>query len=309
MKCPLLLTALATLVLATSCAGSETESEKEIVGKDKSNGKRIYSERFEPWGIEPFTLNGDIESITIASYEVADIGGETIIENCPSKLIIKFNERGDIIEESYLKDDRLESRYTFAYDLLGKTTEYHYNSDGSLSGKYYYTYDSKGNILEAATHCSDDSLKIKTFCRCKYDQQGNRIEKAHYDSEGSLAVKYCYKYKYNSQGKPIEKLYLDDNGSPRDKDVYSYDSQGNVIEHKRLRYNHDGELDRETTSSYNYDSQGNCTKEVYYNSDNPQKRTFINKFDSHGNMVESIMYKGDMMTPSYKEERTIVYRE
>jgi hypothetical protein len=36
---------------------------------------------------------------------------------------------------------------------------------------------------------------------------------------------------------------------------------------------------------------------------------YLNKYDSQGNMIETIEYKGEIMTPVSKTEQVIVYRK
>ena len=73
-------------------------------------------------------LYGDVESVTISEYGVEDKFGEVVKGDLESRVIVKFNEKGDVIEGTQ------------------------YNSDGSLDSKYIYKYDSKGNIIECTKY-------------------------------------------------------------------------------------------------------------------------------------------------------------
>ena len=77
MKKSILFTALAALLVATSCAGSDTseQSTKQNSTEQTANPKKEAPER-KGWGDDP--LYGDIESVTITNYDVADKSGEIV---------------------------------------------------------------------------------------------------------------------------------------------------------------------------------------------------------------------------------------
>ena len=226
MKRPILFIALAALLVATSCAGS---------GSDSKPAKKEAPERK---GWSGGSLYGDVESVTITRYKLSDKFGEVVkdIDTDYSKEVYKFNSNGDVEEYS------------------------EYNAfSGALDCKSLYKYDSQGNMIEEAEYNSDGSLRWKHLD--KYDSQGNLIEQAYYNSDGWLKGKSLYKYKYDTQGNEIEQAcyyvgVFDDNY----KYISKYDSQGNKIE--VARYDSDGSLDHKYI--YKYDSQGNWIEKVEY---------------------------------------------
>ena len=114
------------------------------------------------WDIEGNDpLYGNVESITITRYELADKFGEIVKKSTLDKASSKFNSKGDVIE------------------LL------EYNSDGSLSYKWLYKYDSQGKMIENASYMSSrEPSEEKTLY--KYNAQGKTAEEAYYKSDGSL---------------------------------------------------------------------------------------------------------------------------
>ena len=164
MKRPILVAALAVLLVATSCAGS---------GSDSKPAKKEAPERK---GWSEGSLYGDVESIAITVYALTEKFGELVKDKIYEKEVYKFNPKGDVTEKAC------------------------YNSDGLLSCKYLYKYDSQGNQVELAYYDYGCSLSCKYLN--KYDSQGNQVEQAHYDSNGSLISKVIYKY--DSQGNQIE---------------------------------------------------------------------------------------------------------
>ena len=146
MKRPILLTALVVLLVATSCAGS---------GSDSKPTKKEAPER-KGWNGVP--LYGDVESIAITYYTLTEKFGELVKDEIYEKDVYKFNPKGDVAEAA------------------------RYNSyDGSLSWKDIGKYDSQGNCIEADRYNSDGSLSRKDIF--KYDSQGNCIEYVEYEGE------------------------------------------------------------------------------------------------------------------------------
>ena len=89
----------------------------------------------EGWGDSP--LYGNVESVTITNYVLAEKFGEIVKDMIDYKEVYKFNQKGDVIEKA------------------------DYKSDGSLSGKWLYKYDSQGKLIERAICNSYGSLGSK----------------------------------------------------------------------------------------------------------------------------------------------------
>ena len=141
MKKSILFTALVALLVATSCAGSGTTSEETATPAKKKAPER------EGWGDD--SLYGDVESVSITIYDVAEKFGEIVKDKVDDKDVYRFNQKGDVIEMA------------------------NHNSDGSLEGNCLYKYDSQSNMIEEAKYNPDGSLRYKYLY--KYDSQSNKI--------------------------------------------------------------------------------------------------------------------------------------
>ena len=108
-----------TLLVATSCAGS---------GSDSKPAKKEAPERK---GWSEGSLYGDVESIAITYYALTEKFGELVKDEIYGKKVYKFNPKGDVTEAA------------------------RYNSDGSLDNKYLYKYDSQGNCIEEVEYEGD----------------------------------------------------------------------------------------------------------------------------------------------------------
>ena len=326
MKRTFLFTALAAMLVATSCAGSGSKSEAESISTKKEAPKR------QGWDNEIYgPLYGNVESITVTLYHLTEKNGEVVkngikckdnykfdregnvVEKTSydsddlqvEKDLYKYDSRGNMIEEdySYYRGSGYKSKNTYKYDSQGNIVERELYHDGSLSGRYLYKYDSQGNMIEEAHYDGDGSLYLKRLC--KYDSQGNEIEVAHYNGDGSLTLLSESLYKYDSQGKMIESA-VSYNGSLPQTAIYKYDSQGNIIE--VAWYDCVDVLECEFC--YKYDSRGNMIEEdysYYRSSGYKSKNTY--KYDPQNNYIERVRYEGEAMMPVDVNVREIVYRE
>ena len=170
MKKSILFTALVALLVATSCASST----------EQTGNQKPKAPKREGWNDGP--LYGDVESVTITEYDLAEKFGEIVKDKMKNKATYKFNLNGDVVEIAY------------------------YNSDGSLRWKELYKYDAQGKKIEEAEYYPDGSLSRKETY--KYDSQGNKIEWTWYNFDGSLSSKTIYKY--DSQGNEIEMAVIDE---------------------------------------------------------------------------------------------------
>ena len=127
-----------------------------------------------------------------------------------------------------------------------------------------------------------------------YDIKGNRIKKNEYDVQTT--------YLYDEEGNCIGSTNTISHFEQRayifvpTKRIFKLDERGNKT--KELRYNEDGLL--LGWSEYIYDDITNEMKELSYRSEGNLERTCLLKFDTNGNMIESlgITYdnKGDTLT-------------
>ncbi len=297
----------------------KAEDVIEVINKAITNGELVSENGFQAatrgvkrakrpkrqgWdGGEEQPLYGDIESVVITKYKLAEKSGEIVKDKILSKTAYKFNQKGDVIEKvnENNSDGSLRWNYLYKYDSQGNMIEEtSYNSYGSLDRKWLTKYDYQGNEIEVVWY-NPDGLPIGRHA-CKYDSQGNEIEEVWYEPDGSLSSKTIYKY--DSQGNKVEKIEYDTDGSWK-KTLYKYDSQGNKIEQDY--YNSDGWFLSKVSPKY--DSQGNLIEVAEYKRDGALASKVSFKYDSHSNVVKAIVYEGEKMTPKYMEVREIVYRE
>jgi hypothetical protein len=164
-----------------------------------------------------------------------------------------FNEKGNEIEENeYKLDGSLYNRAICKYDVKDNRIEMDfYNSENCFLEKFTYNYDDKGNMIEKNGYSFDDSLWSKIIY--KYDLNGNNIEESN--------SKYKYIYKYDDKGNKTE-YYNCLDSSFFTKTIYKYDEKGNYIE--EIIYNLDGSIYSKYTFKYEYDSYGNWLKKIRY---------------------------------------------
>jgi hypothetical protein len=107
-----------------------------------------------------------------------------------SKTSIKYNEKGEKIEEVEFKDEKVNRRDSFKYDNKGRLVE----EDVSVNDypvKTLYKYNLAGKVIEKKRF-ADGILKERLTM--KYDDMGNDIEDDRYDGKDSLTDSYITTY-------------------------------------------------------------------------------------------------------------------
>jgi len=226
-------------------------------------------------------LKGRIKQVKENVYKAEDklgviVQGEKLSSPLSQNYIAKYDSRGNTIE--WLQDDRV--------------------NDNERNHKFTYQYDEQGNKLERKGYKFDGTLDAKwTY---KYDKKGILLEENIYSPEGVLQI--TTKSTYNENGNKIEESSVYSNGSLNNKELFKYDEKGNLIELNRnspwdslnfkgaycckvYHYTYDDKSIK--TSGTGYDSKGNIS--------------FISKFDSRKNLIESNSYnKVDNKNIEYK---------
>jgi YD repeat-containing protein len=105
-------------------------------------------------------FHGNIETIVETEYNLSTKFGEEQIGDMSRKIITKFNNDGNVIEQN------------------------RYDSHGALMVKWKYTYDENGNMIERNMYDSDVESEVKW--KCTYDENDNIIEKREYEVDGVL---------------------------------------------------------------------------------------------------------------------------
>ncbi|MBQ6613325.1 MAG: RHS repeat protein, partial [Alistipes sp.] len=135
---------------------------------------------------EDIALYGDVESVTMTTYEALD-DSEDITQGDQYYKGYYFNEAGDVFYwESLYSFHASYGKTIYKYDSTGTRIEEakYCRVDGTLLSMCAYKYNSAGNLTEATEYDSDGSLDRSTIY--KYDASGNMIEEAKYMSDSSL---------------------------------------------------------------------------------------------------------------------------
>lgn len=183
-----------------------------------------------------YNSDGSLHSEYTFSYnkkgEVIENSGEetlSIISNQKPEryhFIYKYDNSGNIIEQSYFKSKKFLQKYSYKYNIENNIIEQdYYKSIDKLDSKNKYIYDDKGNIIERNLYESNGKLQYRYLS--KFDDNGNEIEIQSYKPDGSLVYRgtfeydnygniisgrgYTYKYEYDKNGNWISKIEFSDN--------------------------------------------------------------------------------------------------
>lgn len=290
----------------------------------------------ERYGLD-LRLFGDVESLTIKSYDATTKFGEVVTE-LDRAAFYQFNAAGDVtecvIDYEDSKDDISREGIKYEYNSDGKvsrmvesttyydidnyeyTTEedvttYRYNAEGlctqrvltyshGTSIKTTFKYDDKGRETEWRSYYSDGALD--EVCKKWYDSKGNIIRQTHYNNDGS--EKSCVTYKYDKRGKCIELVSESDYWCSRA--TYRYNSQGLMT---ALRvYDGDDEYALESEFRLKYNAAGALIESQQISYDDLDTDIYDEKItiDKHNNITRIDYYEnGDIISVA---EFDIVYR-
>lgn len=242
----------------------------------------------ERYGLD-WQLFGDVESLTINSYDATTKFGEVVTE-FDSATFYQFNAAGDVTE-CVIDCEESEG------DIIGEGVKYEYNSDGKISRMvesttYYdidnyeyttaedvttYRYNAEG-LCSQRVLCYNSGMSMMTTF--KYDDKGRETEWRSYDSDGALD-EVCKKV-YDSKGNIIRQTHYNNDGSEKSCATYKYDKRGKCIE---LVSESDYWCRRYT---YRYNSQGLMTAQRVYDGDEyALESEFRLKYNAAGALIES----------------------
>lgn len=201
-------------------------------------------------------LKSKVKSIQSKDYVAVEKFGEAQKEKLDICRKDKFNEKGNIVQLTYLKENgSIEEKVTFKYsDKENKIEENDYDSIGNLLRKEIYIYYTNENKIQEWEYDSNGNLNGRfTY---KYDDKGNVFEFYSYKDNGALNWKNTYRY--DDKGYKIEEN-LDS-----DKYTFMNDDKGNEIETKLFKS--DGRITK-YTFKYSYDKKSNWIKKITYKDD------------------------------------------
>jgi antitoxin component YwqK of YwqJK toxin-antitoxin module len=197
---------------------------------------------------------------------------------------VTYDRNGNMIEQAFYNPKDQSSpdlREVFSYDGEGhKTQETEYDAHGKLDSARLFTYSPKQQLVRIEHHLGDGALK--EYVTIAYNEDGQVTDERQYSGDGSLMSEW--RYSYESQRKKIAESF-----SPHGnyKEVYLYDPNGNTI--SQTRYDSDGEVEQNTTSSY--DEKGQLVRTVNTGKDVPTRSELIDKYDDRGNPIETSHYE------------------
>lgn len=149
------------------------------------------------------------------------------------KSIFRYNDKGDLIEESgYHSDGSVKNKVLVEYNAAGqKTKEKWYNSNGSLIWTKVFQYDEKGNLTEDITYTKDDKFFSKN--NYVYDGKGNKV-KWIYSTDSPVG--FMIVYKRNKKENHVEALQYNAEEVLTGKLIYKYNDKGNLSEEEEYDY-------------------------------------------------------------------------
>jgi hypothetical protein len=154
-------------------------------------------------------------------------------------------------------------------------------------------FDPRGNLLSKDQFNSSGNREWRTIW--KYDGQGNPIESATYHFKSAISKRVN---KYNSANKLIESNAFDETGKNVEREIARSDSTGHAM---RVVYSFEKGMLVKTSESFYDENDKNV--EIYYFTDERLIGKEINRFDSRGNRIETII-----QYPVKKEERITHYK-
>ncbi|MGL5273801.1 MAG: hypothetical protein ACRC8J_10035, partial [Phocaeicola sp.] len=215
--------------------------------------------------------------------------GKLLLKNTQySAKISKYNENGNLIEESFLNDKNEPCKGPNGFAKL----KFEYDANGFLSSiKYYdlsnslclyngvagelYTIDERGNCIKEIPIGLDGNQSTNDYeIRRTFDKNDNLLTIAYYDK--GVPIKNGYhkiEYTYNSRNQKISTKYYDVHGKlvAKDDDKYAieryeYNNQGYIIKTDYFGTNEQPIECKDGWSSVANirNSMGQAVKNIYY---------------------------------------------
>lgn len=262
MKTNIYLLTLLTFICSCNAVNIENKDNDRVKSNVKGAIRSVRESYFradkQPGNTEEsFESRGGFETVFNAqgykmSYTAHESDGKI-----SSKILYKYDDKNNLIEEETYYGDELSSRELYKYDdkdnLIEKTT---LDPEGKLTLRQLYKNNDRGNIIEERHHNNEDVLYNKIVF--EYDQKNNVTEENHYDADDLHCRKF--KYKYDDAGNRIEEdmhSLLDDTFDY--KNQFKYDAKGNVIE--RLDLSDKSSL---LIYEYEFDKTGNWIRSTSF---------------------------------------------
>ncbi|MCL2328078.1 MAG: hypothetical protein FWC39_06140 [Bacteroidetes bacterium] len=237
-------------------------------------------------------------------------------EFVPTKIIIKYNDKGQKIEKRTYHDGQLDSTITWKYNDKGSLIEKDsYDANKVLFSKTKWKrnandnvmeeskYDSLGNTIskeimerDARGYCLGHTLydngTLKWKCTHKRDDKGNQIDKVRIAyNDFKMDTLWICKYKHDEFDNIIETDVYQGNQLVR-KYFTKYNKDKVEIERKGFCYQYDdGDTYHGCTNVFRfYNSSGDPTLAYgyYFDSWVGDYLYWYSKYDKQGNIVENL---------------------
>lgn len=280
------------------------------------------------------TLYGDVQSVTVTTYNVKDHFGQIVKNGLNEKVVYLFNSQGDVTEyTTYCEGKGFFSsldiykkniyKYDEQHDIIEEIT---YDGDGSMSNKRifkYVLYNGLKKKTEEASYKRDGSLSEKILYKHNY-QGKNEVEEYYYKGDGTLQFIEIYIYQTSKPYNLLEKIRIGEmltfasdatsvqyNDEWSFKDIYEYNNKGEMI--KKVSYHHSKIFGVEEigkiTYKYNTGRVTEIRSEFQFSSNN---KVLIYTYDSDGNLIEVSQFDKDgkleeKYINEYDENRNRIY--
>lgn len=266
-----------------------------------------------------FGLYGDVDSITICTYEIKKENGKYYKRKSGNDKFFEFNERGDNVKFIdtdtiiYEYDSRgnlilsinwnkreIESR---EYDHKDRLVSHTIQQNLDHKTVYRYKYNSKGHLVSKTTYDGSDIYEIINYDNLgrvinSYSNFGGQVHEGIYlhlsegqkpdllfeEYVGCSGYTYVSVHKYNKRGLEVECYSFTAYGACCQMAFkYSYDAAGNMTYYRRWPLDEDCSFLEEMY--YKYDSHSRIVEmiEDITWGQSPSSTTY--SYDSKGNLV------------------------
>jgi len=183
------------------------------------------------------------------------------------------------------------SKYKISFDSTGKEIEHIvFKENGNIRHSRLKEYNNKGSLL--STTVFDSLGEMNWRSEMSYDDRYNIVEKNNFNKNRDSYSKESFKYNRNND--LVKRVVVE-----RDDEVYIeslvYNENKNLIEQNFFNKNREGDFYLEIQNLFRYDSVGNKIERRMFKDEYKKGLviSYFEKFDSIGNIVESISYNSD----------------
>lgn len=207
----------------------------------------------------------------------------------------EYDDAGNLLRQVRYRtysasEDKIEYRYEYGYDELGrKISEMYYSydivGDGFNCWKYAYEYDNDGNLIKKAEVRDDGSFRI--WLEYSYDAVGNKTRETTYENNDGETVRgRLREYEYDDAGNQTKyvEYWAEDTINDWRENAYEYDTNGNPV--KYVGYDREGNV--LIWHEYEYDASGNMIKEIWCSADGTAVRWYQYTYGEFGVLTEEV---------------------